>query len=210
MQHTKPSYIIQFENNTIIDKIKESISAYKLDTKLGTGTYNLPNVSELSNLEVTQDNIPQMNQLCKKLTDIQREFVQGIEYTISNTTTNKTVRDTVVKDKLSKAEPFARALTQFKQKIDAKIAEELKKPISTLQETELRVLREMPTIHPINHNTIKVDFAFNDNKSNFANTNNTVTTVINNQGTKTIQDTARQPTQPTQHHNNKPGCCTIF
>ena len=92
--------------------------------------------------------------------------------------------------------------------------------INHLRQESRQTLADQSAKMPINFDEIKV--YLNDNKSTFAksnfanntvtnvaNTNNTVinSTVINNQGTKTIQDTARQPTQ---HHKNKPGCCTIF
>jgi len=205
-----------YNNQSIIREIEELILNSKTDATRGQGI-NLPNVSEqLSKLEVTHDNIPQMQQLRDKLSAVRETLRAKADADHKQTTALGDseltgYRNVLTESHIESIKQFDESFKPFVTKIKTKIDEELKKPIPTLQETELRVLREMPTIHPINYHTLEVDFAFNDNKSNFG--NNTVTninsTVINNPN-NTFTNINSTVIKDKVAKNTKNACCTIF
>jgi hypothetical protein len=186
-----------YSNPSIIQKIEGLILNSKTDAQTGKGT-NLPNVSALSRLEVTHDNIPQMKQLRDELSAVRKAFHAKADAELKQTTElgdSKLTgfRNVLTESHIKSIEQFDKSFQPFVTKIDTTIADGLKAlPMpSDFDEEKIAELQKMPAI---NHNTIKVDL--NDNKSNFA--NNTVTninsTVIKNKVAK----------------NTKNACCTIF
>lgn len=186
-----------YSNPSIIQKIEGLILNSKTDAQTGKGI-NLPDVSELSKLEVTPENIPQMKQLRDELSAVRKAFLAKAEADLKQTkelgdSELTGFRNVLTECHIKSIKQFDKSFTPFKENIKNKTAEGLKAlPMpSGFDEEKIAELQKMPAI---NHNTIKVDL--NDNKSNFA--NNTVTninsTVIKNKVAK----------------NTKNACCTIF